>query len=254
MPAAAELALEVTRERLVGRGRYMTKIATTEEEIAENRRLATRRYLDVGKIDPETVGSDGLPKVDAIHDAGLATYISTYDSQRDGRLVSVGKLLWKPGVEAADLRTPLADLYPAARERLFAHAPGTLGELGSLAKERGVSQVATLGVLREVYRLAEERGIEAMVAGLEAHAWPRYKQLFGSGIERMHPEDVLLKYKGFNSDQVGIYMDITNAYQEYRHDTLVGSLADRVARLLVIEYYAQRVPSFHSLIPLSQLR
>lgn len=243
----AELSNEIISERLRGVGRYVTTQATSEADITANRRFATGMYMDLGKInsanvDPET----GLLLHDHFHESGEVQYINT--RRRNGELVAVGKLAWSPGIPMDELRTPFADIQhinPELHDRLRALPDGSVAELGSLAKMPGVSQVATLGTLREIYRYAEDNGVQYMVAGLEPKAWPRYHALFGSGVECIS-EDTPLHYPGIDGGQVGICMNVAEAYQQYLRDLHTGSLALKLQRLLVNELFANRVGSFHS--------
>lgn len=249
----AELSSEIVLERLRGFGRYVTGQVTDEAAVTANRRFATDRFVGLGKIDAANINPDtGLLRSDRFHDAGSVRYINT---QHNGELVSVGKLVWARGMPMDELRTPFDDikqLNPELHDRLRALPDGSIAELGSLAKIPGVSQVATLGTLREIYRAAEDNGVQYMVAGLEPKAWPRYQALFGSGIELV--SETPLHYPGIDGDQVGICMNVAEAYQLYLHDLHIGSVAVRLQRLLVNELYANRVRSFQPHISYSNLR
>lgn len=250
---AVELASEVVLERTRGEGRYKTAQVTGEDEVSANRRFATSRFASLGKIsvdsiDPET----GLLRFDRFHEAGAVQYVTT---ERDGSIASVGKLIWADGLPMEELRTPfdrIAQTNPELVEKLRSLPDGSVGELGSLAKASGISQVAVLSTLSEIYRVAEDRGVQYVVAGLEPAAWPRYRALFGSGIELMSEEP--LQYPGINGDQVGICMDITNAYDLYKRDFFRDNWALRCQRVLVSELYANRVASFRPHLGRSVLR
>ncbi|MFZ1258469.1 MAG: hypothetical protein WAQ25_03290 [Candidatus Saccharimonas sp.] len=248
MPLALELPLETFRERTRKVGRYITRVAETPAEIQANRQFATAIFVQKGKIAPEAVGGDGVVRHDPYHSAGMMTYISTYDREQPGApLVAAGKLFWKPGIALDHLRTPFAQTSPENQALLASLPAGSVAELGGLAKLPGTSKVATLGVLREVYRLAEEHEVQYMVAGLEPHAWPAYRQLFANGIELMHnPTEAMMRYPGIIGDQVGIRMNIPQAYQLYRESAIRGRLGERASRLAVIEHFSNRVNSFQS--------
>ena len=241
---AVELPQEIFRERTRGVGKYTARLAVSEGDIVENRRFATARFSELGKIKKELIDQKtGLLYEDRYHDAGMVQYISTYCGND---LVSVGKLFWKEGVTMDDLRTPFDQIDPQMAKQMAELGPGAVAEMGSLAKRRGLGQAATLSTLREIYRVAEERGVQYMVAGLEPEAWRRYQELFKSGIEPMRADGGLVLYPGIEGGQIGIRMDVKHAYERYHEDARTGTLRNKIERHLVIEYYAHRVASFHS--------
>lgn len=241
---AFELPQEILREHFYGEGKYTARLAETADDVAANRRFATTRFLELGKIKPELIDPNtGLLYSDPYHEAGMVQYVTTY---RGEEIVSVGKLFWKPGVTMDELRTPFDQVDDRFAHQMDALGPGAVAELGSLAKRRGMGQVATLSTLREIYRIAEEQGVHYMVAGLEPKAWPRYRDLFKSGIEPMRADGKPVFYPGIEGGQVGIRMDVTNAYNLYHDDAMKGTLRNKIERHLVLEYYAHRVASFHS--------
>lgn len=250
---AREMVTEIGLERLRGVGKYITQHVVDPDDVTANRRFATERFASLGKIDPEAVDPEtGLLRHDHFHDLGAVRYVTT---MHKGQVVSVGKLIWAEGIPMHELRTPFDDVRrqnPELYERLASLPDGSVGELGSLAKTPGVSQVAVLSTLSEIYHQAEDNGLHYMVAGLEPAAWPRYRALFGSGIELMGTEP--LQYPGIIGDQVGICMDIRHAYQHYRDDFRRDSIPLRLQRLLVSELYANRVGSFQSCLGRYALR
>ncbi len=248
-----EMVAEISLERLRGVGKYATRHVVDPDDVLANRLFATERFACLGKIDLEAIDPEtGLLRYDHFHDIGAVRYVTT---MYDGQVVSVGKLIWAEGIPMQQLRTPFDDVErqnPELYERLASLPDGSVGELGSLAKTPGVSQVAILSTLSEIYRQAEDNGLHYMVAGLEPAAWPRYRALFGSGIELMGDEP--LQYPGIIGDQVGICMDIRRAYQHYRDDFRRDSVPLRLQRLLVSELYANRVGSFQSCLGRYALR
>lgn len=261
--AQRELPLEIFRE-LHGRGRYVTRQVVEEEEVTHNRQFATSRFVGLGKIAVGAVNTTtGLLKNDRYHDLGMSRYFSAFDTTIEpelpsypGGLVAVGKLIWAPDATMDKLSTPFEQIDPRLEEEMRLLGPGKVADLRSLAKRdhiavgmpgaRRTSQVATLSVLREMYAFAEANDIEYLAAGLEPEAWPDYYLRFRGGVELMHAEGLSMQFPGIQGDQVGIRMPIKESYQRYKEATLVGPLSMRALRLMMMEYYAHKVPSYQA--------
>lgn len=260
--ARGELPLEIARERVFGAGRYVTRLVEEPKEVEYNRRFATNRFVQLGKISPGAVdSSSGLLKDDPFHDAGMAHYFTTYDTALEpeirgtqGGIAAVGKLIWSPEATLCQLSTPFDQIDKDMRAEMDQLEPGKVADLRSLAKRdhkevgmptaRRTSQVATLGVLREMYAFAEKNDIRYLVAGLEPRAWPDYHKRFHGGVELMHAEDVRMIFPGIEGHQVGIRMPIADSYERYRKATMEGPLGMRILRLMMMEYYANKVESY----------
>ena len=62
----------------------------------------------------------------------------------------------------------------------------------------------------------------------------------------MHAEGLSMQFPGIQGDQVGIRMPIKESYQRYKEATMVGPLSMRALRLMMMEYYAHKVPSYQA--------
>ncbi len=233
---------EIIAERRTGVGRYVTRLLEGEDIVA-SRQLTAEVYMRKGHVDADRIGPDGILLNDT-KDA-IAHYIGTFD-RMSGELVATGRVTWRPQITVDKLATPFDQLNPSIADEMRQLPPGSVADLGSLAKRTGVPLAATMGVIREAYCFAEDNDIEYLVAGIVPDVYEGYQKRFGAGVERIADEP--LHHEGYKGTQIGIRMPIRTAAEIYWHEahTVRDGLMLAVERALIYEYMRNEVESFQA--------
>lgn len=231
-----EMVSELARERTNSQPRYTAKILESDEEIAAGRRLAIDEFVTRGKIPKEEVDANGLLLDDPFLER--STFFGVYDQAQE--LEAVARLIWSPASTIDDMRMPTEKIDPAAAEFLLTAAPGSIAEFGSLAKRHGTPNVATLKLIRRIFRFAQDNDIKTIVCGLEPKLFPAYKQMFGGALKRLHESTI--EFPGIHGDQVSLMIDV-DASLSYDPSKMYAGALGHVAVGTLIRYFMRNSPA-----------
>lgn len=215
------------------RERYASRELTDEAEIKLARQLATMSFVNLGKISPDEVDDEGLLKHDAI--LPLSTFFGAFDIKTDNQIQAAARLLWKPDVTVDDLRLPIDRIDDNHAAYLLNHHPGTIAEIGSLAKrkfgeKKYAPTVTTLKLLRSMWTFADEHEVQTFVCGLEPKVYPRYQSMFGEALTPL--SDDTIEFPGIHGPQRPLMIDVHHAVVD-QQSTVHRSAAQKLERFVV---------------------
>lgn len=237
---AKEIGSEWIRETVPGmEPRIETRPLTDEAEIYRARQLATQCFKELGKIDSREVNEDNV----LIHDPFLpySTYFGAFENEA---MRATTRLIWSEASTADDLRLPVDALDPQWRDFLRDQTPGSIGEIGSLSKEKGSSNVTTLKVLRELFGFADDNEVQYLVCGLEPKVVERlYSKLFGGALQPLHNDHIA--FPGIEGVQVPYIIDLPRAFSDHRERQATRrTLGERAVGMMVRNYFKSHVTSW----------
>lgn len=199
--------------------RYTGGVLTDSNKIKEARRVATSLFVKLGKIPPSEVDEDGILKHD--HVLPISTFFGVYKKGED--LQATTRLLWGDSITVNQLRLPIDDIDNDKRAFLESQRPGSIAEIGSLAKsDKNVSGVAVLKLLRYMWNFAGEKNIETFVCGLEPKLYPRFREQFGDALIRLSENNIT--FPGIKGEQVPLMIDVRRAVENQdnsKHSSLI---------------------------------
>jgi hypothetical protein len=231
-----ELLEEIIREEVPGlKEKYTQRRLTDDTRISEARRLATGKFVALGKIPEEEVGEDGILKHDVI--LPISTFFGTYD--RDDHLLATGRLLWTPDTVVDDLRLPLDTIDPDLAEYLRDQPPGSIAEIGSLAKDDDVSTVAILKLLRGMWTFAGENGIKTFICGLDPKIYPSFRTSFGDALTEL--SEGTTEFPGIVGQQKPLMIDVRKAVAD-QDSSEHRSIPERMSRYVVGHFIVKDTP------------
>jgi len=234
-----DITLETAREKLpLLQPHYEAHLLESPEEIHEARRLATLTFSALGKIDSAELGEDGVLRHDSFLDR--SSFFGTFV---DGEMSVTTRLIWTPDGTVEDLRLPTERIDRDKAIFLKEQPPGTVAEIGALAKVRGSSNVATLKLLREVFGFADQNDIRYLVCGLEPKLYPTYNKLFGGALQRLHDEEI--EFPGIIGMQVPLMIDLRHSFEHQKDEMHKRTLGDRAIGFFVRNYFRPNVESWH---------
>lgn len=241
MPKTTELlrnmSAEYAREVIPGlTPHFRAGRLTTPDKILEARQLATTRFVEFGKIPEAKLNADGVLKDDTFLDRSV--FFGAYE---DDSIVATTRLVWSPDSTIDDLRLPASSLEPDVADFLSQLKPGSMAEIGSLAKISGTTNLATLKLLREVFAFADEQSIQYLVCGLEPKILPTYQQLFGGAIQRLHEEDI--EFPGIIGKQTPLIINLYKSFSHQKDEMHKRSLGQRAMGFGVRHYFKRQVPA-----------
>lgn len=234
-----DIAFEAAREKLpLLQPRHEAHVLESQEEIHAARELATRTFSELGKIDKDEIGEDGVLKHDPFLES--STFFGTF---ADGKLEVTTRLIWSPDGTVEDLRLPTERIDPNKAIFLKEQLPGTVAEIGALAKIHGTSNLATLKLLREVFGFADQQGIRYLVCGLEPKLYPTYNKLFGGALQRLHDSEI--EFPGIIGMQVPLVIDLQHSFDHQKDEMHKRTLGERAIGFFVRNYFRPNVESWH---------
>ena len=232
-----DLTSEMAKERLPYLDEsYQARKLTDDNEVQVARSLSTKRFVELGKYHQAAVSPEGIPLHDPLYD--MSTFFASF--QNDEMIAST-RLLWNESATINELRLPTGEINSGIRDFLHSQAPGSIAEIGSLAKRPGASKIATLKVLREVFLFASEHDIDYFVCGLEPKVLPTYERLFGGALTRL--SDATVEFPGVNGDQVPLLIEPQKAFGKQRQEMQQRTLGDRAIGFGVRHFFKQRIPT-----------
>ena len=232
-----DLTTEMAKERLPYFDEsYQARQLTDSDEIHAARSLSTKRFVELGKYHKAAVTPEGLPLYDPMYE--LSTFFASF---QDKEMIASTRLLWSDTATISDLRLPTDEIDIPMRDFLHTQAPGSIAEIGSLAKRPGVSKIATLKVLREVFLFASEHDIDYFVCGLEPNVLPTYERLFGGALTKLSDETV--EFPGVNGEQVPLLIEAQRAFGKQRQEMQQRTLGERAIGFGVRHFFKQRIPT-----------
>jgi hypothetical protein len=202
---AGEIVREISREKTGRHTQYSSDMLVDAEDIKQARKFAVQQFVALGKIDPTEVGEDGLLGNDPFLEN--STFFGVRDAH--GELSVVARLIWNEGTTIDDMRLPTDRINPEDAQQLLNAQPGQIAEFGSLAKLAGISNIATLKLIREVFSFAKKNDIETIVCGLEPKLYPAYCRIFGGALRRLHPENI--EFPGIHGEQVPLMINVKDS-------------------------------------------
>lgn len=229
------ITTDIVREKLRLPERYTSRELTSDDEIRQARQLATLSFKALGKIPEHEIGDDGILLNDPL--LPMSHFFGTID--RGDTVQATARLLWTPDTVVSDLRLPLDQIKPEYAEYLQSQEPGSIAELGSLAKGRGVPMVATLKLLRSMWAYADEHDIETLVCGLEPKILPRYQSLFGESLKPLTNETI--EFPGIHGPQRPLLIDVRRSALDQKA-TKDRSIAEAIGRRIVAYYVGRDAP------------
>ena len=231
-----DISSEVVREVVPGfEPRFDASRLTSDQDIMRARQLSAERYVTQGKIKPEELDENGIIRDDPYSDKSI--YFGVYENND---MLATTRIIWSPDSKVSDLRMPIEELDEKSQAFLLAQEPGTVAEISSLAKVKGVSNVATLKLLRELFMFADENAIEQMVCGLEPKLLPLYNKLFGGALVPL--SDTSIEYPDFKGEQAPFTIDLYGSYKDQREEMKKRSIGERALGLVVRNYFRYKIP------------
>ena len=225
-----DIAKEMVRDKW-GQPKYTARVLTDREDIDEARKLAIGKFAGLGKISKEEVGDDGLLKFDPFLEK--STFFGVYEG--DHEIQAVTRIIWTPDTTVGDMRLPVERIDETEAENLLNAKPGSIAEIGSLAKKDSASNVATLKLLREVFNFAQENGIKDFVCGLEPKLYPTYKRMFGGALRKL--KDETIEFPGIEGQQQPLRINVEDALS-YNFDTMQArTLGQRTTGLVIRKFF-----------------
>lgn len=207
--------------------RYMGGVLSDSDKIKEARRVATSLFVRLGKIPPSEVDEDGILKHD--HVLPISTFFGVYKKGED--LQATTRLLWGDSITVDQLRLPIDSIDDDKRVFLESQRPGSIAEIGSLAKsDKSVSGVAVLKLLRYIWNFAGEKNIEIFVCGLEPKLYPRFREQFGDALIRLSESNVT--FPGIKGEQVPLMIDVRRAVENQDSSEHSSVLQRKVRRMM----------------------
>lgn len=210
-----------------------------EHEVYCARQLATLCFKELGKIDGHEVNEDNV----LIHDKFLP-YSTYFGAFQDGEIRATTRLIWSPETTVDDLRLPVDALSSDWQDQLRTEAPGMIGEIGSLSKLRGTSNVATLKVIRELFGYADRHDVRYLVCGLDPHVVEKlYAKIFGGALQPLHDQQI--NFPGIQGGQMPYIIDLPESFRDHREGSSTRqSLGERAVGMFVRNYFKSHVPSW----------
>lgn len=234
-----ELSSEMAKERLPFlHERYEARQLNDADEIQAARSLSTKSFIALGKYENMPVTPEGVPLHDPLLD--MSTFFASF---KNSEMQVSTRLLWHESAMITDLRLPTDEIDSDMCEFLHKQAPGAIAEIGSLAKQPGVSRIATLKALREVFLFASEHDIEYFVCGLEPKVLPTYQRMFGGALTLLLDGDKTVEFPGVKGDQVPLMIEPLKAFGKQRIEMQDRTLGDRALGFGVRHFFKQRIPS-----------
>jgi hypothetical protein len=220
------------------------------EEITRARQFVAARYLELGNITADQVAEDGTLATDRFVET--SKYFGAYDDT--GELVATTRVIWSPESVADDLCMPIDRLAPEEAVQLRSLEPGAVGEIGGFVKKPGVSTVASLKVMRELFNYAHREQIQYLVCGLNpVMAEKLYGRIFEWGLQPLSDHD--MSFPGYNGLQRPYKIDVPATFSRERATKRrASSLGERAVGLFIRGYFRAQANSLNEDCKISRVR